>query len=401
MLRWRQLGCQWRQMMSTLSVDPPTNINVHEHKLSRPTRIPKPKGSLIPETLKDMLSDKDFIAAQKALKAKGQQQLTKEERKQRQRALDTLGVPPFHEKVSEKELTRKPTEIFQINVGLYCNQACSHCHVESSPKRKEVMSIDVADQCLNILANSPSISVVDLTGGAPELCPQFRHLVEGSVKLGKIVIDRCNLTALLEPGQEDTAQFLANHGVHVIASLPCYSAKNVNLQRGSGVFQRSITALHMLNDLGYGQEGSKLQLDLVYNPLGAFLPPDEAELQVKYKEELREVFGIEFNSLYTMTNMPIKRFADFLVRRGEMASYMELLVRHFNASNVDNLMCRNLLSINYDGAIFDCDFNQQLALPLRSQSKTVFEIDSCDDLLDSPINTDNHCYGCAAGKGSS
>jgi len=392
---------KWRQM-STLPVEPPTNINVHEHKLARPVRIQKPKGSLIPETLKDMLSDEDFIAAQKALKVKGQQQLTKEERKQRQRTLDTLGVPPFHEKITEERLLmRKPTEIFQINVGLYCNQACSHCHVESSPKRKEVMSLDIADQCLSVLSNSPSISIVDLTGGAPELCPQFRHLVEGSVKLGKKVIDRCNLTALLEPGQEDTAEFLADRGVHVIASLPCYSAKNVNLQRGKGVFQRSISALHMLNDLGYGQEGSKLQLDLVYNPLGAFLPPDEADLQIKYKEELREVFGIEFNSLFTMTNMPIKRFADFLVRRGEMASYMELLVRNFNPSNVDNLMCRNLLSINYDGAIFDCDFNQQLALPLRSDSKTIFDIKSCDDLLDAPINTDNHCYGCAAGKGSS
>ena len=240
-----------------------------------------------------------------------------------------------------------------------------------------------------------------LLGGAPELCPEFRYLVEESVSAQKLVVDRCNLTALLEPGQEDTAEFLAFHKVHVIASLPCYSAKNVNLQRGKGVFQRSMEALNILNDLGYGKPGSGLQLDLVYNPLGAFLPPDQSELEVKYKAELKEMFNIEFNSLYTMTNMPIKRFADFLNRRNELQGYMELLVRNYSDANIDNLMCRELLSVNYDGSIFDCDFNQQLALQLQGNAKTVFDIETTDDLLKTPIKTDNHCYGCAAGNGSS
>jgi len=348
-----------------------------------------------------MLSDQEFQAAQRALQAKGQLALTKEERKQRQRALDKIGVPSFIQKVGEENLPRRATEVLQLNVGLYCNQACSHCHVESSPKRTEVMSLEVAQRCIDIMRNSPSIKSVDLTGGAPELCPQFRYLVQEAMAIQKSVVDRCNLTALLEPGQEDTAEFLAVNKVHIIASLPCYSAKNVNLQRGSGVFQRSMEALRILNDLGYGKSGSGLILDLVYNPLGAFLPPDQSELEVKYKAELKEMFNIEFNSLYTMTNMPIKRFADFLNRRNELLPYMELLVRNYSVANIDNLMCRELISVNYDGTIFDCDFNQQLALHLQGSAKTVFEIESTDDLLKIPIKTDNHCYGCTAGKGSS
>lgn len=386
------------------TLDTPTSVNVHEHKLARPTKS-APRKSLIPETLRDMLSDKDFQAAQRALQAKGQLALTKEERKQRQRALDTLGVPAFLDKVGVSNLPRRPSTILQLNVGLYCNQACSHCHVESSPKRTEVMNFEVAERCVKLMEKSPSIISVDLTGGAPELCPQFRYLVQSAVELKKSVIDRCNLTALLEPGQEDTPEFLAQNRVHVIASLPCYSAKNVNLQRGSGVFQRSIEALRILNDLGYGAPGSGLTLDLVYNPLGAFLPPDQNELEVKYKSELKEMFDIEFNALYTMTNMPIKRFADFLSRRGELQPYMELLVRNFSATNVESLMCRELISVNYDGSVFDCDFNQQLALNLEgadmSGVKTVFDFDSTEDLLKIPIRTDNHCYGCTAGKGSS
>eukprot|EP00093_Oithona_nana_P011141 11141.XXX_772797_774448_1 [CDS] Oithona nana genome sequencing. len=396
-------------LRSTSSLDSPTSVDVHQHKLSRPTK--NKRTSLIPETLRDMLSDQEFQAAQRALQAKGQLALTKEERKQRQRALDEIGVPSFIQKVGEENLPRRATEVLQLNVGLYCNQACSHCHVESSPKRTEVMSLEVAQRCIDIMRNSPSIKSVDLTGGAPELCPQFRYLVQEAVAIQKSVIDRCNLTALLEPGQEDTAEFLAVNKVHIIASLPCYSAKNVNLQRGSGVFQRSMEALRILNDLGYGKSGSGLILDLVYNPLGAFLPPDQSELEVKYKAELKEMFNIEFNSLYTMTNMPIKRFADFLNRRNELLPYMELLVRNYSVANIDNLMCRELISVNYDGTIFDCDFNQQLALHLQAfninsfgttgSAKTVFEIESTDDLLKIPIKTDNHCYGCTAGKGSS
>jgi radical SAM/Cys-rich protein len=206
------------------------------------------------------------------------------------------------------------------------------------------------------------------------LCPEFRHLVSGAVLQNKVVIDRCNLTALLEPGQEDTGKFLADHGVQVVASLPCYSAKNVNLQRGSGVFQRSVKALLLLNELGYGKSGSGLRLDLVYNPLGAFLPPNQSDLETKYKAELWEEFGIEFNSLFTMTNMPIKRFADFLTRRNELDNYMDLLVRNFNPRTLDTVMCRNVISINYDGSIFDCDFNQQLALPLNGSQICLSEL---------------------------
>jgi len=294
--------------------------------------------------------------------------------------------------------------------------------VESSPKRTEMMNNQVADRCIEILDKSPSLHTLDITGGAPELNPSFRHLVLGARSLNKKleIIDRCNLTVLSEPGQEDLAEFLAEHNVRIVASLPCYSAKNVDMQRGKGVFERSVAGLRKLNDLGFGVQGSGLYLDLVYNPLGAFLPPHQDALEAKYKEELQQHFGVTFNQLFTMTNMPIKRFADFLFRRGELQDYMSLLVRNFNMSTTDNIMCKDTLSVNYDGSLFDCDFNQQLQIPIKDATSnlemvkdgkdekilhqkgiSIFDIQSTSDLLNMSITHDNHCFGCTAGMGSS
>eukprot|EP00953_Heterococcus_sp_UTEX-ZZ885_P029886 15826-Heterococcus_DN1.PRE.2 len=311
-----------------------------------------------------MEGDEDFQLTAARLKELGQKRMTLEEKKLRRRALDELGLPTFQQYLKNAELAvpRAASTILQLNIGLYCNQACSHCHVESSPQRTESMSREVADQCLAVLRASPAVSTLDITGGAPELNPQFRYLVQQACAAGVEVIDRCNLTVLQEPGQEDLAEFLAENKVRVVASLPCYSSKNVNMQRGSGVFDRSIAGLKKLNALGYGIEGSGLSLDLVYNPLGAFLPPPQQDLELKYKEELMSTFGIQFNSLFTITNMPIKRFADFLYRRGELKEYMDLLVRNFNPAAVKGLMCKDTVSVGWDGRIYDCDFNQQMGL---------------------------------------
>jgi len=276
------------------------------------------------------------------------------------------------------------------------------------------MTIETADKCLEILRHSPTVTTLDITGGAPELNQAFRHIVTKARKTRPDldIIDRCNLTVVHEPGQEDLIDFLVANRVHIIASLPCYSSKNVNTQRGSGVFDRSISALLALNEKGYGQPNSGLVLDLVYNPLGAFLPPPQEALEEQYKAELSENFGIVFNQLFTMTNMPVKRFADFLHRRKELGGYMDLLVKNFNSETVGTLMCKNTVSVNYDGALFDCDFNQQLGLSIggsadddnsvwNTNSKTVFDISCLDDLSKEEINFDNHCYGCTAGMGSS
>ncbi|XP_060065095.1 uncharacterized protein LOC132545423 [Ylistrum balloti] len=412
-----------------------TSVDIHEHKLSRPTAPPpKPgppagarwkglqdlqqrtKGSLIPETLKQMELDEDFKLTADKLKRLGQKQLTREERKQRQRALNMLGAPDFNqfwleqkkkEKIEDQEtvLKKNAIEIVQANIGLYCNQACNHCHVESSPKRKEMMGREVAEKILDLLAKSPSVHTLDITGGAPELCQEFRYLAKGGRDLGKTVIDRCNLTSLMEPGQEDTVEFLAENHIDIVASLPCYSAKNVNTQRGSGVFDKSIQAMILLNEVGYGKPDTGLKLDLVYNPLGGFLPPPQQPLEEKYKEELWDTFGIEFNKLFTMTNMPIKRFNDFLHRRNELQGYLELLVRNYNLQTIDKLMCRNLLSVNWDGRVYDCDFNQQLAIGITGEDKitelSVFDLNTTDDVKGEIIKTDNHCFGCTAGMGSS
>jgi len=419
-------------------------------------------SSLVDQTMDELKKDKEFQSTQKRIEAVGLAGMSREERTQRRRALDKLNVKPFAKFLSEqmnerdkksvggdasesscaatKEadvsseavvapkpkrakpyiLKRKPPTILQINIGLYCNQACGHCHVESSPLRtKEMMTAETAAQCLELLKNTPSIDTLDITGGAPELNDHFRYLVSMARAIrGKdlIIIDRCNLTVLQEPGQEDLVEFLKENDVHIIASLPCYSAENVDTQRGGGVFERSIAALLALNEAGYGKndvelenqnkDGPRLQLDLVYNPLGAFLPPPQEKLQVQYKAQLAENFGILFDQLYTITNMPIKRFADFLHRRGELAEYMDLLVRNFNPDTVEELMCLNTINIGWDGKIYDCDFNQQLGYAVGVDSihrggKTVFDIDSLDDLRDVRIRTDNHCFGCTAGMGSS
>lgn len=407
--------CSWLlyRSCSTKPVTPDftTSVNVGDIRLARPKRAATLKdlkardaGSLIPETLKEMEQDTEFQLNKEALLKLGQKKLTAEEKKKRMRALDALGVPAFETFVGGS-LSRHETKIFQINIGLYCNQACNHCHVESSPQRKETMSREVVDRCLHIMRNSPSIQTVDITGGAPELNGEFRYLVKEARKLGLEVLDRCNLTVLSEPGQEDLAKFLADNKVQIVASLPCYSEKNVNMQRGSGVFDKSISGLLELNQLGYGVKDSGLALNLVYNPSGAFLPPDQHDLEQKYKEELWTHFGIEFTNLFTITNMPIKRFADFLYRRGELEEYMSLLVRNFNLSTVPGLMCINHCSVSWAGNIFDCDFNQQLDLPFAhnkaGKQLSVFDIESTNDLLQYKIAVDSHCFGCTSGKGSS
>jgi len=365
--------------------------------------------SLISDTLVQMQSDELFLETSQKLASLGPKRMSLEERKQRRRALNVLGIPNFRQFVNSNNLfERKATTVLQINIGLYCNQACNHCHVESSPQRTEMMTAETAAQCLELLKHSPEVTTLDITGGAPELNPNFRYLVETARALRNdlIIIDRCNLTVLLEPNQHDLVGFLKQHQVRVVASLPCYSEKNVDMQRGKGVFERSIAALIKLNEAGYGHSTTGLHLDLVYNPSGAFLPPQQQVLEQQYKEQLQENYGIVFNNLFTLTNMPIKRFADFLHRRGEMVQYMDLLVQNFNIETMENVMCRNYVSVGYDGKIFDCDFNQQLGIAvggsdLYEGGKTVFDITKLSDLKSDNIRTDNHCFGCTAGFGSS
>jgi len=304
-------------------------------------------------------------------------------------------------KANDLRIDRTATEIVQVNIGRLCNQVCHHCHVEAGPKRTENMEASTVDRIIELLQTSKSIHTIDLTGGAPELNPNFRRLVIAARNLSLKVIDRCNLTVLYEPGQEDTAQFLREYGVHIVASLPCYSKKNVEQQRGRGVFDKSIEALKMFNELGYGKHDLRLRLDLVYNPTGPFLPPSQEKLQRDYKTELKKLFDIEFNSLFTITNMPIKRFLGDLERNGKLAEYMELLANNFNPHAAEGVMCRNLVSISWNGEMFDCDFNQMLELPLGAGRKTIWEVSSFDELKNKPITFENHCYACTAGAGSS
>jgi radical SAM/Cys-rich protein len=313
------------------------------------------------------------------------------------------------------ELRRAAVTTLQVNVGKRCDLACHHCHVEAGPKRTEAMDAATAVRVIELLAANPGIGTLDLTGGAPELNENFRDLVRAARDLGREVIDRCNLTILFEPDQEDTAEFLAAQRVKVVASLPCYTADNVDAQRGKRVFERSVAALRRLNALGYAEPGSDLALDLVYNPLGPSLPPDQTQLEATYRTQLREEFGIEFDTLATITNMPIKRFAHALERDGRHAEYMSLLVNHFNPSTVPALMCRFLVSVGWDGALYDCDFNQMLELPLGASfaqraegerrpsggTRTIWEIDDLAELAGAPIATAAHCFGCTAGAGSS
>jgi len=296
-------------------------------------------------------------------------------------------------------LSRQSVTTVQVNVGKVCNQACQHCHVDAGPLRTESMSAETARRVIELVLASPGVETVDITGGAPELNPNFRWLVEESRRAGRHVIDRCNLTVVFEPGQQDLGQFLCQNRAEIIASLPCYTRDNVDRQRGRGAFDKSIAALRLLNELGYGVENG-LRLNLVYNPLGPSLPPPQAALEADYKRHLREDFGIEFHSLYTLTNMPISRFADSLVRIGKTDSYQDLLESSFNPDTVPSVMCRSLVSIGYDGALYDCDFNQMLEMASEGQP-TVWDIASFDELAGIRIRTARHCFGCTAGAGSS
>jgi radical SAM/Cys-rich protein len=296
-------------------------------------------------------------------------------------------------------LRRVPIRVLQVNVGKLCNQACQHCHVDAGPKRTEVMTRETIDEVLAAVRRC-RIHTVDITGGAPEMNPHLEYLVSEARALGCHVMDRCNLSVFSVPGKEHLPEFLAAQRVEVIASLPCYLEENVDLQRGRGVFARSIAALRRLNALGYGLVGSELALNLVYNPIGAYLPPPQAELEADYRRELLARYGIRFHHLYTLANMPISRFAHFLFRLGRYEEYMELLVNAFNPTTVAGLMCRDTVSVGWDGRLFDCDFNQMLELPIAVPFRHVREL-VVDGLEGAPIATADHCFGCTAGAGSS
>lgn len=289
----------------------------------------------------------------------------------------------------------------QVNVGKVCNQTCHHCHVDAGPKRTESMSKTTMDQILDVLDRTPQITTVDITGGAPEMNPHFEYLVEQCRARDRKVIDRCNLTVFYVKGKDHLPRFLADHRVEIVASLPCYEENNVDQQRGKGVFDRSIQALQSLNRLGYGKEETGLILHLVYNPLGPMLPPPQAELERDYKEELGRRYEIRFNRLLTITNMPISRFQDDLREAGQTEHYYTLLLNNFNPSAVDGLMCRSLLSVGWDGRLYDCDFNQMLDIPVQPDLPILISQFNLSQLERRRIATGPHCFGCTAGAGSS
>jgi radical SAM/Cys-rich protein len=308
--------------------------------------------------------------------------------------LDAIPFPPIR---------RRRLDTLQVNVGYRCNQTCVHCHVDASPHRSEEMPAEVVDIVLAFLARRQVVTL-DITGGAPELNPQFRRLVTAARGLGLRVMDRCNLTILEEPGQEDLAKFLAREQVEIVASMPCYLEENVDRQRGKGVFDSSIRALKRLNALGYGRAGSGLMLNLVYNPQGPVLPPPQQNLEADYKHVLGERYGVVFNRLFTLANMPIKRFGSMLVVKGEFDRYLGLLRAAHVEDNLPHVMCRNLISVDWRGYVYDCDFNQMLDLPLggSGDGARVHLSELIDaDLAHRPIRVAGHCYGCTAGQGSS
>lgn len=336
----------------------------------------------------------------KSLLAQGHQLSQAEAQLQK---LNTGELPSFADKLTEVGmLPLRPTgiDIFQINMGKMCNQTCQHCHVDAGPDRKEIMTRETLQTCLDILAKY-DIPTVDLTGGAPELNPHFRWFVEEASKLGKHIIDRCNLTIITANKRfHDLPDFFAAHKVEVVSSLPHYTSGRTDRQRGNGVFDRSITGLEMLNAIGYGKSGTGLSLNLVYNPTGAILPGPQASLEADYKRELKERFNIDFNQLFVITNMPISRFLDYLVRSENYEEYMEKLVDAYNPAAVEGVMCRNTLSIGWDGQIFDCDFNQMLDLTVADAPTHIRDFDF-EALVNREIVVNQHCYGCTAGMGSS
>ena len=299
-------------------------------------------------------------------------------------------------------IRRRKLETLQVNIGLRCNLACLHCHTNSNSYRKEAMDDDTIELVLACL-HKRDIKILDITGGAPELHPRFRDLVQGARDYGVHVIDRCNLTVLEEPGLGGLDEYLANNKVEIIASLPCYTRENVDAQRGKGVFDGSIRALKRLNQLGYGLENTGLTLNLIYNPQGPSLPPSQHGLEQEYKKQLFEHFGIVFNQLFVLCNMPIKRFGSVLISKGQFHDYMELLKDSYRHENLDNVMCRTLISIDWEGFVYDCDFNQMLGLNLYNKNNERLHIRDLleQDIEGSAINVCDHCYGCAAGQGSS
>ena len=311
--------------------------------------------------------------------------------------------PPFDQILQRSGLSplhATGITVFQINVGKLCNQTCRHCHVDAGPDRTESMSRETAELCMTALAQT-DIPTVDITGGAPELNPNFRWLVEQSHALGRHVMERCNLSVLLIPSQASLAEFLAAHRVEIVASLPYYRASQTDAQRGEGIFDKSIEALRLLNQLGYGREGSGLLLNLVHNPVGAYLPPKQEAIEAQFRKELRTRHGVEFNHLYTITNMPISRFLDFLITSGNYEGYMTRLANAFNPAAAAGVMCRYTLSVGWDGTLYDCDFNQMLELPLGPALPRHIRNFNPAQLHTRRIVTANHCYGCTAGAGSS
>jgi radical SAM/Cys-rich protein len=319
------------------------------------------------------------------------------------RILEQTSVPEFESTLNRHgfpALHAGEIEIFQINVGKVCNQVCAHCHVDAGPDRTESMSRETAELCMAALAKT-DIQRVDITGGAPELNPNFRWLVEQSRALNRHVMDRCNLTVLYVKGQEDLGEFLAQHKVEIICSLPYYQERETDRQRGTGVFQRSLEALKHLNSLGYGIPDSDLILNLVYNPVGAYLPGAQSSIENDFKRNLARKYGVQFHNLWTITNMPISRFLEFLLQSGNYEMYMEKLVNAFNPGAISGLMCRNTISIGWDGRLYDCDFNQMLDLQAGYEAPRHISEFDVSLLNRRRIVTARHCYGCTAGAGSS
>ncbi|MBO3698300.1 arsenosugar biosynthesis radical SAM (seleno)protein ArsS [Roseivirga sp. E12] len=316
----------------------------------------------------------------------------------------SIGIPSFGDKIAEvgmKILKPVSVEVFQINVGKMCNQVCKHCHVDAGPDRKEIMTRATMQQCLEALKN-PDIKVVDLTGGAPEMNPEFRWFVEELSKLGKQVLVRCNLTIILaNPKYNDLPEFFKKHRVNVVSSLPSFTARRTDAQRGDGVFEKSIKALQMLNAVGYGKEGTGLKLDLVYNPSGAYLPDDQVVLQQEYERKLKDSYDIVFNDLFAITNLPVSRFLDYLIRSENYEDYMNELTNAFNPMAVAGVMCRSMVSVGWDGYLYDCDFNQMLELKLTDGAPNHVSDFDYEKVMNREIIINQHCFGCTAGAGSS